>query len=111
MFLTSKCLFHYYFQCNFEYSRWSYGKWPLDWAHCNTVILEFNPIDISLYLLGHEISHQGVLFFTDKEALVHFINKQSCKDKPLMSFVRKLDSICLQNDIVFKAKHNPILLV
>ena len=53
------------------------------------------------------MSNQCVLFFTDNEALVHVINKQSCKDKPLMSFVRKLVSICLQHNIVFKAKHIP----
>ena len=41
------------------------------------------------------------------EALVHVINKQSCKDKPLMRFVKKLVSICLQHNIVFKAKHIP----
>ena len=53
------------------------------------------------------MSNQCVLFFTDNEALVHVINKQSCKDKPLMSFVRKLVSICLRHNIVFKAKHIP----
>ena len=52
------------------------------------------------------MSNQCVLFFTD-EALAHVINKQSYKDKPLMSFVRKMDSICLQHNIVLKAKHIP----
>ena len=84
-------------------SRWCYGKW----AHCNIAILEFYPIVLSLYLWGHEMSNQCVLFFTDNEALVYIINKQSCKDKPLMSFVRKLVSICLQHNIVFKAKQVP----
>ena len=79
-------------------SRWCYGKWPSDWAYCNIAILEFYPIVLSLYLWGHEMSNQCVLFFTDNEA-------QSCKDKPLMRFVRKLVSICLQHNIVFKAKH------
>ena len=88
-------------------SRWCYGKWPSDWAYCNIAILEFYPIVLSLYLWGHEMSNQCVLFFTDNEALVHVINKQSCKDKPLMRFVRKLVSICLQHNIVFKAKHIP----
>ena len=88
-------------------SKWCYGKWPANWAHSNIVILVFYPIVLSLYLWGHEMSHQCVLFFTDNEALVHVINKQSCKDKPLMSFVRKLVAICLQHNIVFKAKHIP----
>ena len=45
-----------------------------------------------------------ILFFTD-EAIVHVINKQSCKDKSLVFFVRKVVSVCLENNIVFKAKH------
>ena len=87
-------------------SKWCYVKWPADWAHCNIAILEFYPTVLSRSVpWGHEVSHQCVLFFTDNEALVHVINNQSCKDKPLVRFVRKLVSICLQHNIVFKAKH------
>ena len=46
-----------------------------------------------------------ILFFTDNEALVHVINKQSCRDKALMFFMRKLVLVCLQTNILFKAKH------
>ena len=53
------------------------------------------------------MSNQCILFFTDNESLVHVINKQSCKDKTLMVFVRQLVSICLNHNIVFKAKHIP----
>ena len=53
------------------------------------------------------MSNQCILFFTDNEALVHVINKQTCKDKVLMAFVRKLVSICLHHNIMFKAKHIP----
>ena len=49
--------------------------------------------------------NQCILLFTDNESLVHVINKQSCKDKSLMVFVRKLVSICLHYNIVFKATH------
>ena len=41
------------------------------------------------------------------EALVHVINKQSCRDKNLMCFVHKLVLVCLQHNILFKAKHIP----
>ena len=68
-------------------SKWCHGKWPLDWAYCNIAILEFYPIVLSLNLWGHEMSNQSVLFFTDNEAIVHVVNKQSCKDKSLMRFV------------------------
>ena len=57
--------------------------------------LQFYPIVLSLYLWGSEIRNHCFLFFTDNKALVHVINKQSCKDKGLMFFVRKLVlSVC-----------------
>ena len=46
-----------------------------------------------------------ILFLTDNEALFYVINKPSCKDKHLMFFVRKLVLVCLENNILFKAKH------
>ena len=71
----------------------------------NIAIVEFYPIVLSLYLWGREMSNRCILFFTDNEALVHVINKQSCKDKGLLFFVRKLVLLCLQNNILFKAIH------
>ena len=67
-------------------------------------MLEFYPIVLSLYLRGHQMQNRSILFLTDNEALVHVINKQSCKNKILMFFVRKLVLVCLEN-ILFKAKH------
>ena len=87
--------------------HWCYGRWPIDWAYQNIAILEFYPIVLSLFLWGHDMQNRCILFFTDNEALVHVINKQSCRDKRLMSFVRKLVSVCLRNNIVFRAKHVP----
>lgn len=86
-------------------SRWCFGKWPASWSYRNIAILEFYPIVLSLYLWGHAMRNRCALFFTDNESLVHVINKQSSKDKSLMFFVRKLVLICLEYNIVFKAKH------
>ena len=41
----------------------------------------------SFSLILHLMKNQHILFFTDNEAVVHAINKQSCKDKHLMHFV------------------------
>ena len=87
-------------------NNWCYGSWQDNWIGKNIAILEFYPIVLSLILWGDQLCNQCVLFFTDNEALVHVINKQSCRDPSLMSFVRKLVSICLQY-ILFKAKHIP----
>lgn len=85
--------------------QWCYGKWPDNWLNQNIAILEFYPIVLSLYLWGHQMQNRCILFLTDNEALVYVINKQSCKDKNLMFFVRKLVLVCLQNNILFKTKH------
>ena len=86
-------------------SHWCYGKWPANWEYQNIAILEFYPVVLCLYLWGEAMSNQCILFFTDNESLVHVINRQTCKDKHLMAFVRKLVSICLHHNILFKAKH------
>lgn len=86
-------------------SHWCYGKWPDNWVNTNIAILEFFPIVLSLHLWGADMRNRSILFYTDNEALVHVINKQSCKDKTLMVFVRSLVLLCLQFNIMFKAKH------
>lgn len=88
-------------------SHWCYGEWPINLKFQNIAILEFYPIVLSLYLWGGAMSNQCTVFFTDNESLVHVINKQTCKDKALMFFVRKLVFICLLHNIIFKAKHIP----
>lgn len=88
-------------------SHWCYGEWPINLKFQNIAILEFYPIVLSLYLWGGPMSSQCILFFTDNESLVHVITKQTCKDKALMLFVRKLVFICLHHNIIFKAKHIP----
>lgn len=88
-------------------NSWCYGTWPIEWTSFNIAILEFYPIILSLYLWGEELQNKSILFFTDNEALVHVINKQSCREKTLMSFVRKMVSVCLKRNIMFRAKHIP----
>ena len=56
----------------------------------NIAILEFYPIVLSLYLWGREMRNRCILFFTNNDALVHVINKQSCRDKGLMFFCQEV---------------------
>ena len=51
--------------------------------------------------------NQSVLFFTDNQSLVSVINKQTSKDAELVSFVRTMVLVCLQNNNLLKAKHLP----
>lgn len=86
-------------------SMWCYGEWPKKWKSFNIAFLEFYPILLSLLLWGNMMRNQRIVFFTDNEALVHVINKSSCKDQNLMVFVRALVLCCLKNNILFRAKH------
>ena len=87
--------------------QWCYGEWPESWKSYNIAVLEFYPIVLSVLLWGHRMKNKGVLFFTNNEALVHVINKISCWDPLLMSFVRKLVLSCLKHNILFRARHVP----
>lgn len=46
-------------------------------------------------------------FFTDNEALVSVINKQTSTDVHVLKMVRFMVLRCLQHNILFKAKHIP----
>lgn len=86
-------------------SHWCYGEWPKEWLGRNIAVLEFYPIVLSLMLWGDHIRDRCIIFFTDNEALVHVINKATCRDTYLMILVRKLVLVCLRHNILFKAKH------
>ena len=77
------------------------------WVKIMIAIMEFYPIVLSLMLWGDHIRDRCITFFTDNEALVHVINKSTCRDTSLMIFVRtcKLVLVCLKHNILFKAKH------
>lgn len=50
-------------------------------------------------------TYKCVLFNTDNQALVHVVNKQTCKDKVIMALVCQLVASCLEFYIYFKTKH------
>ena len=54
-----------------------------------------------------ELRNKRALFMTYNESLVHVINKQTTKDAMLLGLSRKLVLVCLQNNILFKARHIP----
>jgi len=84
--------------------QWAYGKWPDSWKDHNISFLEFFPIVIGLSLWCKELQNKRVLFITDNESIVYVINKQTAKDRKLLSLLRTLVIICLQNNILFRAR-------
>lgn len=73
----------------------------------NIMTLEFYPIILSIAIWGKLQVNHSILFFTDNEALVAVIIKQTCKDTRLLQMVRFMVLQCLKHNIVFRAKHIP----
>lgn len=88
-------------------TRWFFGSFPDSWKDLNIMTLEFYPIIIALELWGSLWSNHSILFFTDNEALVSVINKQTSRDNQVMKMVRHMVLCCLKFNILFKSKHIP----
>ncbi|XP_062567617.1 uncharacterized protein LOC134229845 [Saccostrea cucullata] len=83
---------------------WFAAKWPDEFKQLHITILELFPIVLAMEMWGSQFQNHKILFLTDNEAVVAIINKTSSKDKTVMKLVRRLVLICLQNNILFKAK-------
>jgi len=87
--------------------QWFVIHFPKSWEDKNIAYLEFFPILIALEIFGIKIANQKIIFHTDNLAIVHAINKQSCRDPALMVLMRRMVLVVLQYNIKFKAVHIP----
>lgn len=89
--------------------HWAFGAWPKTLLATSPDITfkELLPIVVALHLWGSHFSNCKVIFHCDNQAVVHIINKQSTRSKPSMHLVRLLVSVCLSQNILFKAQHIP----
>lgn len=85
--------------------QWLYGEFPTDWKQFNITFLELYPIVLAVNIWGSLWRNHSILFFTDNEALVAIINKQTSKDKHIMRLFRPFILACLHFNILFQAKH------
>lgn len=76
-----------------------------DLAQSQIAIKELFPIVLALEIWGPLLANKKLLFMTDNMAIVHAINKQTCKEKGLMKLIRRLVLGALTHNILFKAKH------
>ena len=86
-------------------SKWLHGLFPKSWHSFNITFLELYPIVLAVNVWVSLWKNHCILFFTDNEALTSIINKQSSKVNDIQSLVRCLVLACLQNNILFQAKH------
>lgn len=87
-------------------SKWfalGWGKLP-NLAICQIAIKELFPIVVALELWGTVLENKKILIMTGNMAIVHAINKQTCKDKALMKLIRWLVVLqALSHNILFRA--------
>ncbi|KAK7474811.1 hypothetical protein BaRGS_00033949 [Batillaria attramentaria] len=87
--------------------EWFYGAWDERWLGQNITLLELCPIVMAVKVWGPSLAHNCISFHTDNMALVEMINKQSSKESSTIALVRQLVLLCLQHNILFRAKHIP----
>ena len=88
-------------------SAWIQLEFPSAWQDVNIAVKEFLPILLAVQLWASRLRDRRIMFYTDNAAVVSVINKQTAKDKHLMSLVRSLVLTTLSHNILFKAKHIP----
>lgn len=88
-------------------SKWFALRWTPQLAPLQIAIKELFPIVLAIEVWGNLFRNHKVLFFSDNDAVVNIINKQTCKDKQLMVLVRRLVLSALKHNILFRAKHIP----
>lgn len=88
-------------------SDWLQIQFPSAWQTSNIAIKELLPIVLAVQLWSAQLRNRRILFFTDNEAVVHVINNTTSKVIEIMHLVRRLVSICLVNNVQFRAKHIP----
>ena len=57
--------------------QWFYGIWPTAWLQYGITVLELYPIVAAVVIWGPRWKNKTLCFYTDNEALVSIINKQT----------------------------------
>ena len=83
------------------------GRWPSSWKALNITVLELYPIMAAVETWGVSWANISVHFFSDNDALVTIINKQTSREPSVMVLMRKLILSCLRYTIQFTTHHAP----
>lgn len=86
-------------------SQWFYGLWGELSKEMDIMWMELFAVVAAFCTWAHEFANRSVLFYTDNEALVFVLNKQSSKNSQIMKLIRFLVLKALKYNILFRAKH------
>lgn len=89
--------------------QWAFFQWPKIWGNSKVLtditFLEMVPVLLAVMLWGDRLRNMKIVLRIDNEALVHVINKQSCKSKRTMILLRKFILLAMKHSIIFRAMH------
>ena len=75
--------------------EWFFGKWPSSWLTFYITVLELYPIVAAVELWRVSWANSSICFFTDNEALVAIINKQTSREPCVMVLQNKFLYACV----------------
>ena len=88
-------------------SHWIQERWPQIWTTFHITVLEMYPVYVIIAMFSHKLRNSNILFHCDNSAVVTIINKQSSKDARVMSIVRPLILVLMENNISLRSQHIP----
>lgn len=88
-------------------TRWIQGKWPESWKNKNIALLELYPILVIVKMFAKKMQNSNILFHCDNKAIVSVINRQTSRNKEIMTLLRPLVLTLMLKNIKFKSVHIP----
>ena len=87
--------------------QWLFGEWPDSWKELTIAILELFPTVLAIEIWGPLMRNKCILwvFFSDNQAVVEIINRQTSRDRSIMVLLRHFVLCTLKYNILFHAKH------
>lgn len=86
-------------------THWFYGSWSDQFIVYQITYKELFPIVLAIEIWGTKLTNKCILLHSDNNAVVHIINKQTCKDKDIMFLVRRLVLACMKWNILIRSEH------
>ncbi len=86
-------------------SQWFQGEWNRSWKAKNIAVRELYPILLLTELFHGKWQNQHIIFWCDNQAIVTIINKQTSKNKEIMTLLRPLVLLLMLNNIKFVCKY------
>ena len=89
--------------------HWAYYPWRIEWRQSGVMkdltFLELVQIVLALFLFKDKLINKQIIFHTDNQSLVCFLNKKSSKSKRVMHLVRPLVLQTMLCNMQWKSSH------